>query len=85
MSIIDTGVDAAKKYIFGIALAKGVKSAGKFIVSWCMAHGVKVACVAYGIPVDTTSEVAMIGAINSALKVLFDTLKRKYPSTFGWL
>jgi hypothetical protein len=77
--------DPVKKWVFGIALAKGVKSLAKLLVSYFLAHGVSFVGAIGGVQIDTTSELAITAAINSALKMLFNWLKTRWPAKFGWL
>ena len=80
MSIVDT----VEGWLVGKALAKGVASAAKLIVSFAISHGIKLVTAIHGIAIDTTNEAAMTVAINSALKVLFDWMKAKWPA-LTWL
>ena len=78
-------MEPIKKWLFGIALKKGIVSAAKLIVSWAVAQGVKLSFSIGGVLIDTTNEAVMVVAINSLLTVLRNFLKTKYPKTFGWL
>lgn len=79
-------LDPVKKFLFGIALKKGVVSAAKLMVSYAIAHGIKLSVtLPNGIAIDTTSEAGMVIAINSGLTVLCNWLKQKWPEKFGWL
>lgn len=72
-------------WFVGKALVKAVASAAKFIVSFAIAHGIKLIVNIQGVPINTTDEVAMAGAINSGLKYVFATIKNKWPGKFDWL
>lgn len=85
MSIIDTGTNAVKKWVFNIGLKKGVLSLAKLIVSYCSAKGIAFVGTISGIPVDVNDVLIMTAAINSVLKVFFNWLKTKYPSQFAFL
>lgn len=85
MTIIDDGVNAAKKYLFGVALKKGVVSAAKLIVAWAISHGIKFSGTVYGITIDLQDQAAMIVAINSGLTIVRNWLKVRFPEKFGWL
>lgn len=74
-----------KNWILSVAIKKGVLSAAKLVVSFAIAHGIKLSVVVGGVIIDTSSEAAMVVAINSGLKVFFNWLKIKYPEKFGWL
>lgn len=81
MNIIDT----VKDWLWGIALKKGIISAAKLLVAYAISHGIKVVVVVHGVAIDTTSETAMVVAINSGLTILRNFLKTKYQKLFGWL
>ena len=85
MSIIDTGVDKAKEWLFGIALKKAVVSAVKVLVSWCIAHGVSIAGTIGGMSIDTTSVAAMTVVVNSLLTMLRNWLKVTFPKYCSWM
>jgi len=74
-----------KKWLIGKALKKGVVSLAKLIVSYALAHGITVSADINGFSVNTSSEAAMVAVINSALAVLKNWLKIKWPEKFGWL
>lgn len=78
-------IDSAKEWLFGTAIKKGVVSAAKLVVSYAVAHGIKLSFAIGGVVIDTTSEAAMVLAINSGLAVLRNWLKFKWPKTFGWM
>lgn len=77
--------DSVKGWLLSVALGKGVKSLAKLIVSYCLAKGVSFIGVIGGISIDTNSELAITAAINSALKVVFNWVKMKWPGKFDWL
>lgn len=85
MSIVEEAKNKIKEWLFTVALKKAVISAAKLIVSWAIAHGIKISIPVGGITIDTTSEAAMIVAINSGLTILRNFIKIKFPNTFGWL
>ena len=86
MSIIDTGVNKAKEWLFGVALKKGIVSFVKVAISYCAAHGIKLAVAIPGIgTLDTNSELALTAFINSGLTVLRNWLKVNYPNKFSFL
>lgn len=74
-----------KKWVFNIALKKGIVSAAKLIVSYAMAHGIVVSATVNGIAIDTSSQGVMVIAINSVLGMVKNFLKMKWPEKFGWL
>lgn len=78
-------VDPIKKWLFGIALKKGILSLAKLIVSYCLANGVSFVGAIGGVQIDTSSELAITAAINTLLKMLFNLLKTKWPEKFAWL
>lgn len=85
MKIIDTGIDAAKRWALGIGLKKAVMSAAKLITAWAVSHGIKFSANVGGVTVDLQDQAAMIVAINSGLTILRNWLKVRYPAKFGWL
>jgi hypothetical protein len=85
MSIIDTGTNAVKKWVFSIGIKKGTVSLAKLITSYCTAKGIAFVGTISGIPVDVNDVLIMTAAINSVLKVFFNWLKTKYPSQFAFL
>ena len=86
MSIIDRVEDGAKKWILNIALKKGVVSLVNAIFAYCIAHGIKISVTIPGIGVlDTNSELALAAFINSALTVVKNWAKTKWPNKFGWM
>ena len=85
MSIIDTGVDKAKEWLFTVALKKAVVSAAKVLVAWCIAHGVNIVATIGGMSIDTTSEAAMTVVINSLLTMVRNWAKVKFPKYCAWM
>ena len=86
MSIIDGVENKVKEWFFGVAIRKAIVSVVKLIFSYCAAHAIKISVAIPGIGVlDTNSELALTAFINSALTVLRNWAKIKYPGKFGWL
>ena len=87
MSIVDQVENSVKKYVFGIGIKKAVASFVKVSFAYAMAHGIKISVAIPGIGVlDTNSELALAAFINSALTVVKNWAKQKYPKQFGgWL
>lgn len=79
MSIIDSIQDKLVGWVFGKALVKAIASAAKLIVSYAIAKGISLNVVIGGIAINTQDELAMTVAINSALKMVFNWIKVKYP------
>lgn len=84
MSIITDVEDKVKGWVFTVALGKGVASAAKLIVSWAIAHGISLVVSVGGVAINTTDEAAMVIAINSGLKIVFNWMKVKWPA-LSWL
>lgn len=78
-------LDPVKKWIFSIGLKKGAVSLAKLIVAFATAKGVSFVAVIGGIQIDITDIGIMTAAINSALTVLRNWLKIKWPEKFGFL
>lgn len=86
MSIISKIEDKAKVWLIDVALKKGVVSLVKAIFAYCVAHSINVSIAIPGIgTLDTNSELALAAFINSALTVLRNYIKTKFPAKFGWL
>jgi len=78
-------VDPVKRWVLGIGLKKGVTSLVKLIISYAAAHAISINVNVPGIGIfDTSSELALTAFINSALAVLRNWLKIKYPK-LSWL
>lgn len=84
MNIIDQVENKAKEWLLKVALAKGVKSAAKLIVSYCATKGIIFVGTVFGVVIDTGSlgsiEAALTLAINSALAVVRNWAKHKWPN-----
>ena len=78
-------LDPVKKWIFGIGLKKGAMSLAKLIVSFAASKGIAFAGTFGGIQVDTSDVLIMTAAINSALAVVRNWVKIKWPDKFGFL
>ena len=78
-------LDPVKTWVLSIGLKKGAVSLAKLIVSYATAKGISFAAVVGGIQIDITDIGIMTAAINSALTVLRNWLKIRYPDKFGWL
>jgi hypothetical protein len=78
-------IDPVKKWMFGIALKKGVLSLAKLLFSYISAKGITIVGSMGGVAVDLSSELAIVATINTLLKVFFNWLKTTYPEKFGWL
>lgn len=79
--------DVVKKWVFTIALKKGIVSASKLVVSYCAAKGLIFAGTFFGMVIDT-GNVASIEAfitwlINSGLTMVRNWVKVKFG--IGWL
>lgn len=86
MTIINDVENKIKEWVFGIAIKKGIISLVKVIFSYCVAHGIKVTFTIPGIGVlDTNSELALTAFINSALTVLKNWAKVKFPKLAPYL
>jgi hypothetical protein len=77
--------DTVKKWVFGIALKKGVISLAKLLVSYFLAHKINFVGFIGGVQVDTTNTLVLTAAINTFLKMFISWLKETYPEKFGWL
>jgi len=78
-------IDPVKKWLYGIAIKKAVLSAAKLIVSYAIAHGIRINVAIGGVAIDSTSEAAMVVALNSSLTFVRNWAKVKWPKQLGWL
>lgn len=85
MNVMNIVPDAAKSFVWKIALGKGLKALAKIAVSAFMTWGVSITANINGVQLDTTTEAGMLFFLNSIVAILSNTLKTKWPEKFAWM
>ncbi len=78
MSLLDAVTNPVKKWLFSIAVKKGVKKFAQVAIAWVAS----VPFADYGISVSV-EEGAFVAALTGVVEIARNFLKVKYPKQFG--